>query len=61
MASTLVEALKEGRYRNASDAIVGAEFNRQVDEETREAAKKRMQNFQFDVRSRGQQLSLIHI
>mgnify|MGYP005742807211 FL=1 len=55
MASTLVEALKEGRYRNASDAIVGAEFNRQVDEETREAAKKRMQNFQFDVRSRGQQ------
>lgn len=55
MASTLVEALKEGRYKNATDAIVGAEFNRQVDEETREAAKKRMQNFQLDVRSRGQQ------
>lgn len=55
MARTLVEALKEGRYRNASDAIVGAEFNRQVDEETRDAAATRMKNFQFDVRSRGQQ------
>ena len=55
MARTLVEALKQGRYRNASDAIVGAEFNRQVDEETRNAAADRMRNFQFDVRSRGQQ------
>jgi len=55
MAKTLIEALKEGRYRNASDAIVGAEFNRQVDEETRAAAKQRMQNFQLDVRNRGQQ------
>jgi len=55
MARTLVEALKEGRYRNASEAVIGAEFNRQVDEETRAAAKQRMQNFQLDVRNRGQQ------
>lgn len=54
MARTLVEALKEGRYRNASDAIVGAEFNRQVDEETRNAAADRMKNFQLDIRLRGQ-------
>ena len=41
MASTLVEALKEGRYKNATEAVIGAEFNRQVDEERLERLQRK--------------------